>query len=278
MTPSPGRTALTAAAARAAHLLVDHAPIVFADDLAAPLLGDQADALLSYHREHGANPILATARAEVVCRARYAETAVLAAVRRGVDQYVVLGAGLDTFALRNPTAVRVFEVDHPAARAWKADREKAAGMRSPAVSTPVDLTRESLADGLAAVGFDLDRPAVVAWLGVSMYLDAATVDRVLGELGRLAPGSELVFDHLLPEGERDDVGDLYVRAVGPVVAAGGEPWRSFPGVAEATALVRRHGFGSVASVGQRESVDAALWERSDSLRPARVSSLVHARR
>ncbi len=117
----PSLTALTAAAARAAHLIVDSEPVIFADTLAQALLADRAEELISYHRAHGAHPVLAGARAQVTCRSRYAEDRLADAVGRGIGQYVLLGAGLDSFACRSPLAerVRVFEVDHPATQEYK---------------------------------------------------------------------------------------------------------------------------------------------------------------
>src|SRR6266487_4000172 len=121
---APSWTALTAAAARAAHLLVDAEPWIFADTLAARLLGGRAEELLAYHHLNGTHPVLAGARTQVACRSRYAEGRLAAAVEAGTDQYVVLGAGLDSFAYRSPLAARVrtFEVDHPATQSWKRAR------------------------------------------------------------------------------------------------------------------------------------------------------------
>ena len=110
----PSRTALTAAAARAAHLIVDAEPYIFEDRAALPLLGVDAEELLDYHRLHGDHPVLAGARTQVAVRSRFAENRVAAAARRGIDQYVILGAGLDSFAYRQVAAdVGVFEIDHP---------------------------------------------------------------------------------------------------------------------------------------------------------------------
>jgi O-methyltransferase involved in polyketide biosynthesis len=97
----PSLTALMAAAARAAHLIVDGEPPIFADTLAAPLLGDRAEELISYHRLHGTHPVLSGARVQVTCRSRYTEDGLRQAIARGVTQYVDLGAGLDTFAYRD---------------------------------------------------------------------------------------------------------------------------------------------------------------------------------
>src|SRR5215469_9627471 len=129
-------TALAAAAARAAHLVVDREPVIFADTLAAPLLGERADELLSYHTRHGMHPVLAGARTQAACRSRYTEDAVARAASRGVTQYVILGAGLDSFAYRGAgdTAarqMRVFEVDHPVTQGWKRQALTAANVAVP---------------------------------------------------------------------------------------------------------------------------------------------------
>jgi methyltransferase (TIGR00027 family) len=117
----PSLTALTAAAARATHLIVDGEPVIFADTLAEAMLGERAGELVAYHLTHGTHPVLAGARTQVTCRSRYAEDSLARGIERGIGQYVVLGAGLDTFAYRSPLAgrVRVFEVDHPATQSYK---------------------------------------------------------------------------------------------------------------------------------------------------------------
>src|SRR4051794_24645362 len=117
----PSRTALTAAAARAAHLIVDSPPLIFADTVAYELLGEQAEEFIGYHRTRGEHPILSAVRATATVRSRYTEDRLAEAVARGVTQYVILGAGLDSYAYRSDPAgpVRVFEVDHPATQRWK---------------------------------------------------------------------------------------------------------------------------------------------------------------
>src|ERR1700733_6541129 len=130
----PGFSALTAAAARAAHLLVDGQPVIFADPLATALLGNRAEELIAYHRLHGTHPVLIGARVQVTCRSRYAEHALARAIGAGVTQYVILGAGLDSFAYRGglPAGrVRVFEVDHPASQQVKRAALAAAGIAVP---------------------------------------------------------------------------------------------------------------------------------------------------
>src|SRR5580693_326320 len=110
-----------AAAARAAHLIVDGAPHLFADNLAAGLLGTRAGELIGYHQGNARHPVLTAARTQVACRSRFAEETLAAAADRGVRQYVLLGAGLDSFCWRSALAgnLRVFEVDHPGTQRWK---------------------------------------------------------------------------------------------------------------------------------------------------------------
>ncbi|MET8998143.1 SAM-dependent methyltransferase [Amycolatopsis sp. NPDC004169] len=277
--PHTSQTAFLAAAARAAHLLVDAEPFVFSDTLAARLLGDRADELLAYHRLHGTHPILAGARAEAVCRSRFTETRLM---RRnsGIDQYLILGAGLDSFAYRTTSRrFRVFEVDHPATQAAKRELLARAGVAEPASVTfvPVDFEAEPLRERLVQSGLDPVRPVFVSWLGVTMYLTPAAIAAVLRELGGFAPGSEIVADHLLPPELRDAAGNGYVEAVGPVTAGRGEPWRTFLSPTAVATLLHDAGFEVVEQAGQRQSIPARLWQRTDALRPAALSALAHAR-
>ena len=288
----PSLTALTAAAARAAHLIVDNEPVIFADTLAQAMLGERAEELISYHRAHGAHPVLAGARAQVTCRSRYAEDRLAAAIERGIGQYVLLGAGLDSFAYRSPLAgrVRVFEVDHPATQAYKR-RVRGGGRRRDGGAggtaggagaagdvrfVAVDFGRDSLGEALERAGFDAGQPALVSWLGVTMYLDESAIEATVTVLGGFAPGSELVVDYMLPAGMRDAAGQMYADLVGQAAAEWGEPWRSVFAPAAMAALLARHGFGPARDVGQRDMIPAGAWDRSDALRPAELSRIAHA--
>ena len=277
----PSFTALTAASARAAHLIVDQEPWIFADTLAAQLLGERAEELISFHKLHGTHPVLAGARVQVTCRSRYTEDALGRAVSRGVGQYVILGAGLDSFAYRSSPArrVRVFEVDHPATQDWKRRALAAAQVPVPEAVTFVaaDLATDSLAGQLLAAGFDTAEPALVSWLGVTMYLTPDAVTDILTAVGRLAPGTELIADYMLPARMRDTAGNSYVELVGPVAAQRGEQWLTFLTPDEASALLARHGIEPIEHLRQRDAVSAALWQRSDSLRPSELSVLTRAR-
>jgi methyltransferase (TIGR00027 family) len=265
------QTALTAAAARAAHLIVDDRPHIFTDPLAQTLLGERAKELIAYHRLRGEHPVLAGARAQVTCRARLAEER---ATGSGVDQYVILGAGLDSFAYRTTVHTRVFEVDGPATQAWKRERVPAATTEVRYV--PVDFEHDDLAAALADHGFDAGRPAIVSWLGVSMYLTRTGIDQTLSALATLAAGSEIVLDYFLPERLRDDQGQLYADLVGPVSAERGEPWHTVLAPDQVTAILATHGWTAVDHIGQSDVPE--LRHRSDSLRPSTLSMLAHARR
>jgi methyltransferase (TIGR00027 family) len=276
----PSLTALTAAAARAAHLIVDTEPVIFADTLAQAMLGERAEELISYHRAHGTHPVLAGARAQVTCRSRYAEDRLADAIGRGIGQYVLLGAGLDSFAYRSPLAgqVRVFEVDHPATQEYKRRVREVAegGGRVGGVRfVAVDFGRDSLGEALGRAGFDAEQPALVSWLGVTMYLDESAIEAAVSVLGGFAPGSEVVVDYMLPAGMRDAAGQMYADLVGQAAAEWGEPWRSAFAPGAMAALLARHGFGPTRDVRQRDMIPAAAWDRSDALRPAELFRIAH---
>ncbi|MDO8121432.1 class I SAM-dependent methyltransferase [Isoptericola sp. b490] len=211
-------TAMMSCAARAAHVLVDRPPFLLTDELAVALAADHE--ALSFHRRLPAEPILAGARASTVLRSRFAEDRLAAS---SAEQYVVLGAGLDTSAERSARPLTAFAVDLPDALEDRREAFARAGLTPSAIPVPWDLGQPGLLDQLARAGLDLSLPAVVAWLGVTMYLTPASVDSVLGGLGRLAPGSELVMDHLLPRGERDAAGAGYAAAVGVLPVPAGSP-------------------------------------------------------
>jgi methyltransferase (TIGR00027 family) len=280
----PSQTALTAAAARAAHLIVDHEPVIFADELAAALLGEQAEDFISYHRAHGTHLVLSCARAQVLCRSRFTEDHLAACVRAGITQYVILGAGLDSFAYRSgpgspgpgsPGPARIFEVDRPGTQRWKRAHLASAGITVPDTVSfvAVDFERDSLAGRLVQAGFDPSRPALVSWLGVTMYLTGGAISQTLAEISGFAPGTQLIADYMLPAALRDETGRSYAELVAPVAAERGEPWLTFLAPDDMSARLARHGFGPVEHVRQRDSIPAALWDRTDSLHPAGLSVL-----
>ncbi|MEC3915313.1 class I SAM-dependent methyltransferase [Nocardia sp. CDC160] len=275
MENGPSRTAMMAAAGRAAHLIVDREPHLFRDTVAETLLGDRAAELIAYHRESGDHPVLSGTRAQVNARSHYTEARLAA----GFEQYVILGAGLDTFAYRSPLAgrVAVYEVDHPATQAWKRELLSTAGIDTATVEfVGVDFERDDLAAELTAHGFDPKRPALVSWLGVTMYLTESAIATTLSTLSGFAPGTELVMEYaVLPE-LRDESGRVYAEFALAATAGQGEPMLSFFSPDTVTALLECTGFTVAAHVSQRDAVDAALWRRDDALHPADFCRLVRA--
>ncbi|WP_211841490.1 class I SAM-dependent methyltransferase [Saccharopolyspora antimicrobica] len=279
----PSQTALMSAAARAAHLLVDDTPSIFADTLAQVFLGERAGELLGYHRSYGSYPVLSGARTTATTRSRYTEDRLSVLAGRGVDQYVILGAGLDSFAYRSELAdrVRVFEVDEPATQRWKRAVLAESGTEVPSSVSfvPIDFEEESagtLADHLVRAGFDPARPALVSWLGVTMYLTSESIGQTLAVISGFAPGTELVVEHLLPAGLRDEAGQWYAELVTAAAAEQSEPWRTFLSIEEMNALLLEHRLQPIEYVRQRETIDPAEWERTDALRPFELSILARA--
>ncbi|MEU5992537.1 SAM-dependent methyltransferase [Spirillospora sp. NPDC047418] len=266
-------TALSAAAARAAHLTADGAPAIFADTVAERLLGGLADEMIGYHRTHGEHIILAGTRAVTTVRARYAEE------RLGAHgQYVVLGAGLDTCGYRGESPIRVFEVDHPATQEWKRGLLAAAGIEIPerVALVPADFEAEEPIGKLTGTGFDTGRTALVSWLGVSFYLTRDAIAKTLDEIARLAPGTELVMDYALPDGHRDAEGGAYAEIAAQVVGEHAEPYRSHFTPGEIDALLTGHGFEVAANTTLRDAVPPETWRRADALRPFDYFRLVRA--
>src|ERR1700722_13292878 len=187
------RTAQMVAIRRAAHQLLDQ-PLVLDDPLALRIIGSEAEReLRSNPKEHH---IFARAfRAFMVARSRYAEDELARAVAHGVTQYVVLGAGLDTFAYRNPhSEVQVFEVDHPSTQAWKCEQLQAAHIPIPPSMNfvPIDFEKQTLEDGLGPSGLDIKSPAFFSWLGVTPYLTYDACMKTLSFIARMRPGSGVV--------------------------------------------------------------------------------------
>jgi len=222
----PSHTALQVAAARAAHVRFDAPPHLLEDRLAEALLGEEHAALIDLYRD-GGHWMLRENRLFVPLRARWAEDRVLAAHARGVPHYVILGAGLDSFAFRQPPALRdlrILEVDHPATQRWKRARIEALGWAVPSNLTFVecDFEREAVTDALGRVGVGSGTLAAVSWMGVIFYLERATARAALAELHQLlAPGSELLLDYLHPYEdlapryqELSETLDVYLRQVG----------------------------------------------------------------
>src|SRR5258706_12265395 len=188
------RTAERVAIRRAAHQLLDQ-PRVLDDPLALRIIGSEAEEELRSNPKED-HAFSRAFRAFMAARSRYTEDELAGAFAQGVRQYVVVGAGLDTFAYRNPhSGLRVFEVDHPATQAWKRKQLQAADIAIPASLTfvPVDFERQTLEGGLAQRGFNPRAAAFFSWLGVTPYLPREACPSTLTFIAKMPPGSRGVF-------------------------------------------------------------------------------------
>ena len=228
---NPSKTALRVALRRAAHQVHDAKPLVFDDPLAVRILGKDYAEEVKRTPDSVKRPFSAALRAFMVTRARLAEDVLAAGVRDlGVKQYLVLGAGLDTFACRNPYShVRVFEVDHPATQKWKKMMLKAAGIVPLEIAqfVAVDFEKDSLRARLKAAGFDEQVPTVTAWLGVVPYLTTEGFRATMRLLARFKAGSEVVFDYSQPRDVLPPVEQLMHDSLSARVALAGEPFQLF---------------------------------------------------
>jgi methyltransferase (TIGR00027 family) len=247
------RTALGAAGHRAAHQVLEQGRI-FADPLALRILGaDAEEAIGEAERE----PRRRGLRLFIAVRTRFAEDALAAAIARGASQLVVLGAGLDTYAYRTDLggALRVFEVDHPATQAWKRERLASAGIAIPPALTfaPVDFERESLADGLAAAGFDPAQRSFFTWLGVTPYLTEQAIFATLGAIASLPGGAEVAFDYANPPEAIDDPERRAAHEeLAARVAAAGEAFRCYLDTPTLAARLGALGFSEIEDLGPAE--------------------------
>lgn len=286
----PSRTALVTAYARAYHQVFDR-PRILADPLAARLLGVSVDELAELGRPAADRPgsgggldILRLGvgdrprRLFFAARARFAEDRVAEAVAAGVGQVVILGAGLDTFAYRNPyLGLRVFEVDHPATQAWKQQRLAASGIDFPELVTfvPVDFETDVLAERLAAAGFSRADPAVFVWLGVVFYLTPDAARTTLEYIAHQSEPVEVIFDYLQSADTDEDRAQLQARA--HRAAAVGEPWFSYFTPDGIAAQLRALGFTDVEDRSAADLIAGYLdgsaefaGEPPEALRPVRV--------
>ena len=249
---TPSRTALRVALRRAAHQLYD-APLVFKDPLAVPILGDKYAEELRRIPMQPERGFAIGLRSFLVARSRYAEENLAQAVDAGVRQYVLLGAGLDTFGCRNPyDGLRVFEVDHPATQAWKRELLGRSGIPVPESLTfaPVDFESQTLAAQLSAAGFNFDAPACFAWLGVVPYLTLEAFRATLAFISERPAGSGVTLDYGQPREALPLLERMAHDALTARVQLAGEPFRLF--FTPAQMAVELAGFRKIEDLGAAE--------------------------
>jgi methyltransferase (TIGR00027 family) len=282
---SASRTALSAALMRAVHTRLDHPALihdpwgdrlVLAEEreaMLARLGADDLDTALRAHPAYGA----------VILRTRYAEDALASAVGRNVRQYVLVGAGLDSFALRRSVSadeLQIFEVDHPATQRFKTDRLRACEIPVPAGLhlVPTDLGETSIEVGLAGSCFRSDQASFFSWLGVTIYLSlAANLDTLAAIAGCARVGSELVFDYV-DQAVLDSMphqGATSRARAG--VAAAGEPWISGFDPAQLSDELGARGWELIANLGPDDLNQRYCVGRTDGLTPSPGAYVAHAR-
>jgi methyltransferase (TIGR00027 family) len=226
----PSRSALTVASLRAVHQLLDE-PLVLSDPVALPLLGACTEAALREDPFVLNDPMSRGLRGALVARSRFVEDELASCAAAGVRQYLVLGAGLDTFAYRNPYSdegLRVFEVDHAGTQRWKQQLLAEAGIGVPPSLTFVsaDFERDDLGSALQQAGFRADQASCISWMGVTMYLTVDAVAATLRTVAGFAVGSRLCFDYRVPVTMLNPVERVINEVIGQRIAALGEPWLS----------------------------------------------------
>jgi methyltransferase (TIGR00027 family) len=267
---APEGTAVRVALWRALHVEIDPPPHALEDEVGLRLVAPDED----WRHRPDMNPQFTSPfRASIVARARFIEDLVVKQADHGVGQYVILGAGLDTFAQRRPeiaSRLRVFEVDQPGPQAWKRERliELGYGIPEWLRLVPVDFEAgDAWWDRLAAAGFDASQPATVASTGVSMYLTKDAIAATLRHVATLAPGSTLAMTFLLPLELADPEVRPGLELAEKGARASGTPFISFFTPPEMLALAREAGFREVQNVSAATLTQRYFAERADGLRP-----------
>ena len=278
----PSTTALRVAMRRAAHQIVDE-PKVFDDPLALRILGtENGSAPQSDPKWSEDTPLACGLQAFLAARSRLAEDELHIAIERGVCQYVVLGAGFDTFAYRNPypeDVLHVFEVDHPATQIWKRTRLEEAAIPIPRTLTfsPVDFETQTLEEGLRCAGFDTSKCTFFSWLGVTQYLTSSAVAATLRFAASMPVGSGIVFDYTISPSLLNPAARLAFDRLAHHVSLAGEPFETFFDPSQLKCSLRAMGFGQIEDLGPGEINSRYFQGRQDKLRVGGFARVINAR-
>jgi len=273
-------TMIGTAILRATHQVLDDDPKILDDPLAVGLVdGSSRDEILA------AAPGLSRPpewfRSIFVLRSRYTEDALAQAVARGVRQYVLLGAGMDTFAYRQPawaSTIRVLEVDHPESQAFKRDTLSKKGIRVPAnvEFCPIDFEEVSLAEGLAKSSLDPGNSAFFSWLGVTQYLTRPAIDATLRFILSMPKGSELAIEYILPPEQWSQDEQPFIKQIIEMVKESGEPWLTYFTSREMSDHLRALGFSEIELLTTEAASARYFLNRRDGLRPPHCVRLLRA--
>jgi methyltransferase (TIGR00027 family) len=273
-------TLLGAAIRRAQHQLLD-APLILRDPVAVLLAPEAEEPGVLPEFGTSSEPIPTLFRAMFAMRSRFAEDRLADAAQRGVRQYVMIGAGLDTFPWRQPDFardMRIFAADHPASLRWTARRLQDRGLAQPANLTrvPIDLREGRLADQLAAGGVNLDEPCFCSVLGVTQYLDGPAIKALFRFAGALGRGSETVLSFIPPDGEIDGIDLEIVSRTMMRADRIGEPWVTRLRPHDLLVELNRNGFTDVFHLTPELAQRRYFAGRQDGLRAPRWEHLIAA--
>jgi methyltransferase (TIGR00027 family) len=266
---------------RAVHQLLDAHPLILDDPAALTLLGEDALRQIKKSRKHHRTLEARALRAHFVLRSRFTEDRLAEAVERGIVQYVILGAGFDTFAFRQPVWARnlkIFEIDQPATQAQKLVRLSEAGM----VILPnlrfaaIDFERESLRDGLIRNGVSMTEPTFFSWLGVTMYIQEEAINTVLRTVVEFPAQSEIVFTFTQPPDLLSGAESKFHSSLSKVVTDAGEPFVSYFTLAAIEGKLRDAGFKNIAFLSNDEAEKRYFRKRPPDLFISKRTSIAYA--
>lgn len=275
----PSRTLLGPAIRRAAHQLLD-APLILDDPIAVGLVPEAgADAIHAGLAEHQTQESVLL-RSLFVLRSRFAEDRLAEAAARGVRQYLIVGAGLDTFPWRQPGYARgmhIFLADHVSSLVWTQEKFWARGLPKPSNLTfvPLDLEDGRLGERLSEFGF-LKEPAFCSALGVTQYLERTSVEELLRFVASLGRGSEIVFSYVPRAEDLEGADRDFAEASAARTARLGEPWKTRLDAGELRVLLREAGFGEISHLTAEHARRRYFAGRADDLRPAPWEQLIAA--
>jgi methyltransferase (TIGR00027 family) len=276
---TPSATAISVASLRAAHLHLFDGPKIHEDTFALQMSGAKDVEDLKVRLAKSKLPHLQRVSAYFACRHRFSEDRMRAALDRGVRQVVLLGAGLDTLALRQPdivTSVQLVEIDHPDSQRWKLERLQTLGLSTPGVRyVPVDFASQNLEEELRAAGVRMEQPTFFAWLGVTQYISEPAAIATLSLAARYAANSEIVFDVIVPfEDLAPD--ELHISSAARTSSQErGEPWISFYRPEEMARRLPALGFRSVQRLTPEDARQYYLGQPSG-ITPLRAWQLISA--
>jgi len=278
----PSNTAFRAAILRAVHQLIDEEPKILNDPIVLRLLDASTLDYIRLNPDKFRTHRMRALRSHIVLRSRYAEDRLAEAVRSGVRQYLILGAGLDTFPYRQPNwarVLRIFEVDHIASQRSKRERLRLAGIETPpnVEFVALDFETSALRDCLHKSTLDFKKPTFLSWLGVTMYLSTDAIDAVFRFVSSLPKSSEIVFTfasttHTANENRVESL----ITPLAALAAEQGEPWRTFFEPNDLIHKLRKLGFSTVTFPSASEVDTLYFRSRRDDLKAPRRVGIVTA--